>query len=84
MADVLRIAQSKSFSLYILDTRLPDGSGATLCRKLREFDPQTPVIVYSGAVFECERQEILDAGADAFIAKPEINRLMESVGSFLK
>ena len=34
----LRTARAQHFDLYLLDTRLPDGSGVDLCKEIRKFD----------------------------------------------
>lgn len=39
----------QSFDLYLLDSWLPDGWGVDLCKKIREFDPHTPIVFYSAA-----------------------------------
>ena len=46
----LLLARANQFDLYLIDNWLPGGSGIELCKKLREFDPITPVLFYSGAV----------------------------------
>lgn len=68
----LRIAQEQSFDLFILDSRLPDGDGVDLCRAIREFDPDTPILFYSAAAFESDIKEALQAGAQDYIVKPII------------
>ena len=40
-------AGNERFDLYILGGELSDGTGLELCRKIREFDPHTPVIFYA-------------------------------------
>ncbi|MCA1603584.1 MAG: response regulator [Acidobacteria bacterium] len=40
--EALRLARAESFDLYLLDSWLPGASGVDLCKKLREFDAQTP------------------------------------------
>ena len=52
-------------------------------RKIREFDPHTPIIIYSGAVFETQQQEALHAGANAFVSKPEIDKLIITISRLL-
>lgn len=79
----LELAQKEAFSLYILDEWFAASSGTSLCRKIREFDPHTPIIIYSGAVFEADRHEALLAGADAFVAKPDVDLLLENVRRLL-
>ena len=81
--DALRLIEADEFDLYILDKRLPDGSGLDLCRKFTEVTPQIPIIFYSGDAYALHRQEGLCAGAEAYVSKPEINKLIETVERLL-
>ena len=83
VSEALKLSQRESFNLYILDERFPVGAGTSLCRKIREFDPNTPIIIYSGAVFETDQQSALHAGANAFVSKPEINKLIATIRRLL-
>jgi CheY-like chemotaxis protein len=83
VSDALQIARSESFSLYILDEWFPRDAGISLCRKIREFDPHTPVVFYSGAALDSEKQEALYAGAQAFVAKPYVEELIHTVHQLL-
>ena len=71
--------QGEEFDLYVLDKRLPDGSGTDLCRMLNEFRPGVPCIFYTGDVYELHRQEALAAGARAYVPKPDVDALIETV-----
>ncbi len=75
----LKLAKSENFDLYVLDKRLPDGGGLELCKKLREATPDVPCMFYTGDAYEVHRHEALAAGADAYVAKPDIDALIESV-----
>ena len=77
--EALDIVQQETFDLYILDTWLLTGSGNSLCGKLRKQFPDIPIIVYSGASFQADVEEAYRAGANAFVPKPYINRLLEAV-----
>ena len=66
----VRLACSQDFDLYLLDSWLPDGSGLDLCRQIREFDQDTPILFYSAAAFEIDRQEAISSGAQAYLIKP--------------
>jgi CheY-like chemotaxis protein len=79
----LEFARKDSFNLYVLDSWLSEGSGTDLCQKIREFDSQTPIIFYSGAAYDSDRREALRAGANAFVAKPHIEELLQAVTHFL-
>ncbi|HEY0366935.1 MAG TPA: response regulator [Pyrinomonadaceae bacterium] len=78
--EALRLAQTNHFDLYLLDNWIGDGSGIALCKKLREFDATTPVLFYSGAAYESDKQEALASGAQAYLVKPVDNdELVETV-----
>ena len=64
------LAYSQEFDLYLLDSWLPDGSGLDLCRLIREFDQETPILFYSAAAYEIDRVEAIRSGAQAYLIKP--------------
>jgi DNA-binding response OmpR family regulator len=83
----LRLARRRRFDLFILDNWLPDGSGVELCRLIREFDPHTPIVFYSGAAHKDDIQGGLSAGAQAYLIKPvsfeELKQAVEKLTSSL-
>jgi DNA-binding response OmpR family regulator len=79
----LSFAAGDEFDLYVLDKRLPDGSGLELCKKLNEITPQVPCIFYTGDAYEVHRVEAMAAGADAYVAKPDIEGLIENINKLL-
>jgi DNA-binding response OmpR family regulator len=70
----VRLASENSYDLYLLDSRLPDGSGLDLCRKIRQFDGRTPILFYSAAAHEIDRALALNSGAQGYLTKPTENR----------
>lgn len=64
------LAGSQHFDLYLLDSWLPDGSGLDLCKKIREFDKTTPILFYSAAAYEIDRNEAMSSGAQEYLVKP--------------
>ena len=48
-AQALSLIQSEQFDLYLLDAWLPDLDGFELCRRMRELDPDTPILFFSAA-----------------------------------
>ena len=64
------LARSSSFDLYLLDHWMPDIAGDVLCTKLREFDPLTPILFYSGAAYESDKARAMAAGAQGYVVKP--------------
>ena len=54
----------------ILDISLPDMSGMEVYKKFKNIDPNLRVIVSSGRTKDHTVEELLECGADMFIAKP--------------
>jgi DNA-binding response OmpR family regulator len=81
--EALQLTSSSHFDLYILDNRLSDGSGIDFCQQLRALAPETPIIIYSGSAYEIDRRRGLRAGATAYVAKPEIDGLTNTVNGLL-
>jgi DNA-binding response OmpR family regulator len=76
IADALRITRRERFDLYLVAYRQRDGTGLELCRKIRRFDSDTPILFFSARVYESDRRAALEAGATTFLCKPEdITRL---------
>ncbi|MEX2260779.1 MAG: sigma-54 dependent transcriptional regulator [Bryobacteraceae bacterium] len=55
---------------YLLDVRLPDGSGIDLLRELRQSDVKAPVVMISGHATIADAVEATRAGAFDFLEKP--------------
>ena len=83
MQEALRLAVSQEFDLYVFDKHLPDGSGLELCAKLNETTPGVACVFYTGDAYDVHRLEALAAGADAYVAKPDIDGLIENVRKLL-
>ena len=77
--EALATAHTQEFDLYVVDKRLPDGSGTDLCRLLTQGTPGVPCILYTGDAYEIHRQEAFAAGARAYVPKPDIDALIETV-----
>ncbi|NLN52353.1 MAG: response regulator transcription factor [Clostridiaceae bacterium] len=65
----LKILESRSFDLILLDINLADGNGFVLCSAIKE-KYQTPVIFLSALGDEYSTVTGLELGADDYIAKP--------------
>ena len=83
IAEALALATSEAFDLYVLDRHLPDGPGVELCRQLNQVTPDVPCIFYSGDAYEIHRRQALEAGADDYVAKPDIEGLIDAVQKLL-
>jgi two-component system response regulator PilR (NtrC family) len=83
MEQALQMAADGTFDLYVLDKRLPDGSGLELVKRLNALTPDVPCVIYTGDAYELHQKEALAAGADAYVPKPDIEQLIETVNRFL-
>ncbi len=58
------------FDLVILDIQLAESNGLEVCKKLRETDLQTPVMMLTCRSEESDKVLALELGADDYITKP--------------
>jgi two-component system response regulator VicR len=74
----------KSFDLYIFDQPWRKPSGLELCQKVRQADPEVPILVFSVMSREVDRKKAFAAGANEYLVKADdINRLAETVKRLL-
>lgn len=84
IAEAMRLIEQEQFSLYILDGQLPGVSGFSICEDIRKIDPQTPIIIYSGMGYQADIDAGLLAGANAYLVKPEIDKIIPTVKRLLE
>ena len=82
-AQALSLIQAERFDLYLLDAWLPDLDGFELCRRMRHFDALTPIPFFSGAAYDADKKKGIEAGADAYVIKPDVDDLLGGVTQFL-
>lgn len=66
----LDLAVTQAYDLIILDIMLPGIDGVELCRKLREQNIQTPVLMLTAKGQTSDKVNGLNSGADDYMAKP--------------
>lgn len=78
--EALTLAKNERFDLFLVDNWLPGLSGPELTQHIREFDRTTPILFYSAAAYESDKQAALSAGAQGYLIKPvEIDELLGEV-----
>lgn len=82
-AQALSSVQTESFDMYLLDSQLPDLDGFELCRRMRAFDPHTPILFFSGAAYETDKRKGIEAGANAYVIKPDLDGLLGTITQFV-
>lgn len=78
------ILNKETFSLYILDLTLPDGSGYDVCREIKK-SGDFPVIFLTAYDDEVNVVMGLELGADDYISKPfRVKELLTRIKSVLR
>lgn len=67
----IRLARSHKYAAVIMDYWLDGMEGVDLCRAIRTVDPQVPIVFYTGEARETKRAAALEAGAQAYLVKPD-------------
>jgi two-component system OmpR family response regulator len=68
--EALWMASEQSYDAIILDVMLPTLDGVEVCRRLRDQEVWTPVLMLSALGEVDDRVHALDCGADDYLAKP--------------
>jgi two-component system alkaline phosphatase synthesis response regulator PhoP len=66
----LSLLDRDKFDLLILDVMMPRVDGYEVCRKVREKDASTPIIMLTAKDEESDKVRGLDIGADDYVIKP--------------
>jgi len=66
----LTAALEQSFDLVILDLMLPGMNGMDVCRRIRQTDRHTPILILSAKSEEIDKVLGLETGADDYLTKP--------------
>lgn len=69
-AEALELAETQAFDLFLVDNWMPGMSGPGLCEAIREFNVKTPVLFYSGAGYDTDKEAARLAGAQGYLVKP--------------
>lgn len=82
--EATKIIAEKTFSLYLLDLTLPDGSGYDVCKQIKEMG-DLPVIFLTAYDDEVNVVMGFDLGADDYISKPfRLKELTARIKSVLR
>ena len=78
------LISKRSFDLYIFDQPWREPSGLELCQKVREKDPQVPILVFSVLSGEIDREKAKTAGASAYLVKAnDIDEIADTIERLL-
>jgi DNA-binding response OmpR family regulator len=82
-AQALAAIKVQRFDMYLLEVWLPEIDGFELCRRMRDADPDIPILFFSSAAYATDKVRGLEAGANAYVSKPEIETLLGSIAKYI-
>lgn len=66
----LKQQKLKTYDIYILDVNVPSLNGIDVCKKIREEDKNTPILMLTAYSAIDDKVEALNFGADDYLVKP--------------
>lgn len=83
--EAVSMAKENSYDLIFMDLQMPIMDGFSASKEIRKFDTQIPIIAFSAAVMQQDKELTLGAGMNSHIAKPiNILELQEVLTTYLK
>ncbi|MFN8255874.1 MAG: response regulator transcription factor [Bacteroidales bacterium] len=80
-----KLAKQKNYNLYILDIIIPGINGLELCKRLKSFNHEIPVLMLSALDTTDDKVTGFESGANDYLAKPfEFRELLWRVKVLLK
>jgi DNA-binding response OmpR family regulator len=83
IAEGLRLSKENRYDAIILDNWFKESSGVELCRQIRAFDKDTPILFYSAAAYEQDIEEGLRAGAQDYVVKPNFEQFQKALSELI-
>lgn len=71
-AEAIKMLESKSFDLLMLDLLMPEVDGFEVLRHIKSKSMEVPVVVLSADIQDATRELCLELGAKDFINKPPV------------
>jgi CheY-like chemotaxis protein len=58
--------------------------GLSLCERIRATDTRTPIVIFSGNAFASDIEAGMLAGANAYLVKPDLSKLIPTIMCLLE
>ncbi|OAS24244.1 response regulator [Paenibacillus oryzisoli] len=68
--EALKRASTKQYDAILMDLQMPLMDGFEATRNIRDFDQETPIIAMTADAMQGVKEQVLEAGMDAYISKP--------------
>ena len=81
----LQVFEQEKFDLLILDVMMPGINGHQLCQKIRESDPNIPILMLTALGTVDDKVSGLETGADDYLVKPfHLKELLARISALLR
>src|SRR5215211_5280917 len=75
----------EDYNLYILDINVPGLNGMEVCKKIRQTDPRTPILMLTAYSLVEKKVNALNYGADDYLVKPfHLDELLARIKALLR
>jgi len=68
--EAVEMAQTRTYDIILMDIQMPRMGGIEATEKLRQAGVRTPIVAVTASVMKGDRERLLEAGMDDYIAKP--------------
>ena len=68
--EAVEAVRSGRFDLVLMDLKMPVMGGLEATRKIREFNSSVPIVALTANAFDSDKASAIEAGCNAFLAKP--------------
>ncbi len=83
--EALRLFEPNKYDLLLLDIMMPEISGYDVCKKIRSYDEDTPIIMLTAKSEEIDKVVGLQLGADDYVPKPfGVHELLARIQAVLR
>lgn len=80
----IQLFKDNKVDLVLLDIKIPNLSGYEVVKKLKEINPEIPVIAQTAYALTGDREKILEAGCDDYLPKPiEMEAMISKINKYI-
>ena len=79
----VQAAQTEFFDGILLDYLLPDMDGLEVCRQIRRFSKDVPIILTTAFIGNVTQETMDEAGVTAFVPKPLSQNLIKTLDKYV-